>query len=435
MTNITLNIQQTFAVNSTSRITYVNAGAGTGKTTTLEARIEKIARNTLPWNIIILAFNNSIVNDIKDRLKKHISAKKVDKMQIYTIHAYALKIISKQVKMKNELLDQEKLVKFIRNTWNKYKKLNNYKRQSRTYNEKKTRQVIDIVLKCRENNSYIKQCSKEMQLFYRVFKQELKATKSYDFARIVKVAKNHIPSSNTPQYIFVDEFQDTSEARFNFIKALVGKNNYLFAAGDEDQQILEWCGVKNNNVNKLSQLYKEEFKEYKLEYSYRLTKTLAQKSNQLLRVFNSRISKTLIGANSARGSFNIKKFTSSSQEVNWCKNFIRNLLKSRVKAQDIAVLYRCENMMYSDIANMGIYQSTIHKAKGLEFEYVIIIGVEEGIFPRSNESIEEELRVLYVGMTRAKKSLTITYIDNAMRKLNNHTYIQVKKSTFLDYLK
>lgn len=99
MTNITLNIQQTFAVNSTSRITYVNAGAGTGKTTTLEARIEKIARNTLPWNIIILAFNNSIVNDIKDRLKKHISAKKVDKMQIYTIHAYALKIISKQVKM------------------------------------------------------------------------------------------------------------------------------------------------------------------------------------------------------------------------------------------------------------------------------------------------------------------------------------------------
>ena len=185
----------------------------------------------------------------------------------------------------------------------------------------------------------------------------------------------------------------------------------------------------------MSQLYKEEFKEYKLEYSYRLTKTLAQKSNQLLRVFNSRSSKTLIGANRARGSFNIKKFTSSSQEVNWCKNFIRNLLKSRVKAQDIAVLYRCENMMYSDIANMGIYQSTIHKAKGLEFEYVIIIGVEEGIFPRSNESIEEELRVLYVGMTRAKKSLTITYIDNAMRKLNNHTYIQVKKSTFLDYLK
>ena len=109
MTNINLNIQQLLAVNSTSRITYVNAGAGTGKTTTLEARIEKIAIKTAPWNIIVLAFNTSIVKDIKERLAKHISAKKVDKMQIYTIHAYALKILSKQVKIKNELLDQEKL--------------------------------------------------------------------------------------------------------------------------------------------------------------------------------------------------------------------------------------------------------------------------------------------------------------------------------------
>ncbi|MEI3533979.1 MAG: ATP-dependent helicase [Alphaproteobacteria bacterium] len=435
MTNINLNIQQLLAVNSTSRITYVNAGAGTGKTTTLEARIEKIARKTAPWNIIVLAFNTSIVKDIKERLAKHISAKKVDKMQIYTIHAYALKILSKQVKIKNELLDQEKLVKFIRNTWNKYKKLNHYKKQNRKDSDGKTQQVIDTVLKCRENNSYIKQCSKEMQLFYRAFKQELKKSKSFDFARIVKVATKYIPQSNTPQYIFVDEFQDTSETRFNFIKALVGNNNYLFAAGDEDQQILEWCGVKNNNVSKLYTLYQEELKEYKLEYSYRLTQTLAQKSNQLLGVFNNRISKILIGENKAYGQFYIRKFKDSNHELCWCKNIIHNLLRRNVKAKDIAVLYRCENMMYRDLDEMKVHQSTIHKAKGLEFEHVIIIGLEEGIFPRNTQSIEEDLRVLYVAMTRAKKSLTITYIDNAMRKLNNDTQMHVKKSRFLQYLK
>ena len=435
MTNINLNMQQLLAVNSTSRITYVNAGAGTGKTTTLEARIEKIAKKTAPWNIIVLAFNTSIVEDIKKKLATHISAKKVNKMQIYTIHAYALKILSTRVKIQNELLTQEKLIKFIRNAWNKYKKLNHYKKQNRKDSENKTRQVIDTVLKCRENNSYIKQCSKEMQLFYRAFKQELKTSKSYDFARIVKVATKYIPQSNAPQYIFVDEFQDTSETRFNFIKALVGDINYLFAVGDEDQQILEWCGVKNNNVNKLSQLYKEEFKEYRLEYSYRLTNILAQKSNQLLSMFNNRISKTLIGGNKTRGSFQIKKFTRTSKEVSWCKDFIYHLLQRNIKPQDIAVLYRCENMMSTDIAKMGVYQSTIHKAKGLEFEYVILIGVEEGIFSRNDEAIEEELRVLYVGMTRAKKGLTITYINNKMRKFNNGTYKQVKKSRFLEYLK
>lgn len=430
-----LNIQQLIAVNSTSRITYVNAGAGTGKTTTLEAKIEDVASKTAPWNIIVLAFNTSIVNDIKARLKKHISAKKVDKMQIYTIHAYALKILSQHVQIKNGLFTQEEQIKFIRSTWNKYKKLHHYKRQNRKDSEGKTRQVIDTVLKCRENKSYIKQCSPELKSFYEAFKSELKTSKSYDFARIVKVAKKYIKPSKVPQYIFVDEFQDTSEARFDFIKTLVGDFNYLFAAGDEDQQILEWCGVKNNNVNKLSQLYKEEFKEYKLEYSYRLTSILAQKSNQLLSMFNNRISKTLIGGNKVRGSFQIKKFTSSSKEESWCKGFIYNLLQRNIKPQDIAVLYRCENMMSSDVAKMGVYQSTIHKAKGLEFEYVILIGVEEGIFPRNNEAIEEELRVLYVGMTRAKKGLTITYINNKMRKLNKGTYIQVKKSRFLEYLK
>ena len=430
MTNITLNIQQTFAVNSTSRITYVNAGAGTGKTTTLEARIEKIARNTLPWNIIILAFNNSIVSDIKDRLKKHISAKKVDKMQIFTIHAYALKIISKQVKMQNELLDQEKLVKFIRNTWNKYKKLNNYKRQSRTYNEKKTRQVIDIVLKCRENNSYIKQCSKEMQLFYRVFKQELKATKSYDFARIVKVATKYIPQSNTPQYIFVDEFQDTSETRFNFIKALVGNNNYLFAVGDEYQQILEWSGVKNVNVSRLKRHYKQELSIYKLTYSYRLTPQLADISNRLLSFISDRkTTRKLRGCNNSKFTFDIKKFNSQKNETEWCIGYINELVKKGVNPKNIGVLYRNSNVIDQEVINTKVHCSTIHKAKGLEFDYVILLGLEDGVFPSKNSNVEEERRVLYVAITRAKKYLAITSLNDCYRNS-----IYVKGSSFLKYL-
>ena len=48
---------------------------------------------------------------------------------------------------------------------------------------------------------------------------------------------------------------------------------------------------------------------------------------------------------------------------------------------------------------------TIHQAKGLEFKYVFIVGVEEGFYPCSmsdNDTIEEERRILYVAITRAK---------------------------------
>ena len=55
---------------------------------------------------------------------------------------------------------------------------------------------------------------------------------------------------------------------------------------------------------------------------------------------------------------------------------------------------------------------TIHSAKGLEFENVFIIGLEEGLFPHTNslsshEEIEEERRLAYVAITRAKKNLEL----------------------------
>ncbi len=63
----------------------------------------------------------------------------------------------------------------------------------------------------------------------------------------------------------------------------------------------------------------------------------------------------------------------------------------------------------------GLHLMTIHSAKGLEFENVYLPGFEEGILPHEkslaegDQGVEEERRLLYVAMTRAKKALTVTY--------------------------
>lgn len=67
----------------------------------------------------------------------------------------------------------------------------------------------------------------------------------------------------------------------------------------------------------------------------------------------------------------------------------------------------------------GVTLMTIHSAKGLEFEVVFLIGMEEGIFPHQNslydpKEIEEERRLCYVGITRAKQRLILT---NAKRRI------------------
>jgi len=71
---------------------------------------------------------------------------------------------------------------------------------------------------------------------------------------------------------------------------------------------------------------------------------------------------------------------------------------------------------------------TIHASKGLEFDYLFVIGLEEGFFPLADADIEEERRLAYVAITRAKKELTLSY---AKSRYNRGSRDFLNKSRFL----
>ncbi len=77
--------------------------------------------------------------------------------------------------------------------------------------------------------------------------------------------------------------------------------------------------------------------------------------------------------------------------------------------------------------------STLHAAKGLEFPHVFLMGVEEGYLPHHNsidsDTVEEERRLMYVGITRAQQSLYISYTQ---QRTHYGDKIEIKPSRFLD---
>jgi DNA helicase-2/ATP-dependent DNA helicase PcrA len=82
----------------------------------------------------------------------------------------------------------------------------------------------------------------------------------------------------------------------------------------------------------------------------------------------------------------------------------------------------------------AIQMMTIHAAKGLEFDFVFVTGLEEGLFPHDNSlnddgGVEEERRLMYVAITRARKKLTLTHTQ--MRMLHGQTRYNIA-SRFLE---
>lgn len=73
--------------------------------------------------------------------------------------------------------------------------------------------------------------------------------------------------------------------------------------------------------------------------------------------------------------------------------------------------------LHSDLdvaSEQSVKCMSIHTAKGLEFDYVFVVGMEEGFFPliREESDLEEERRLAYVAFTRAKKHLSVSYVDS-----------------------
>lgn len=124
---------------------------------------------------------------------------------------------------------------------------------------------------------------------------------------------------------------------------------------------------------------------------------------------------------------NIKELRSVAREFENINEFLENIALIEAEQEKGGVIKK------EDREN-SVSLMTLHSAKGLEFKYVFIIGLEEGIFPHSRSledinQIEEERRLAYVGITRAKERLFLSF---SKRRLFYGDFVENPPSRFLE---
>lgn len=241
------------------------------------------------------------------------------------------------------------------------------------------------------------------------------------------------------QYLLVDEFQDVNNLQVEMIKLMLTQETQLFCVGDDWQSIY---GFRGSNVDCILNFDKnfKQAKTIKLNLNYRSTQSIVGASNEVIKHNKFKIQKEIFA--SKISSFKIVEYAGNNQDENvaFCVEKVRQLLKDGFKNDDVLFLYRRSKMYqsyYFALRNedLKVQGKTIHGAKGLEAKVVFIVGLTDGyggfpdiwledrifqvIKPANHDSLmEEERRLFYVAITRAKDQLyLITEKGNASRFL------------------
>jgi len=237
--------------------------------------------------------------------------------------------------------------------------------------------------------------------------------------------------------LLVDEYQDVSPDQIEFCKILTGASGYLFAVGDDDQAVYHFRGAEPRSIIDFSKDF-EKNKLIKLEVNYRSHQKILDHANFLFKNKSSEFQKVLISGLSFLDK-NIKTpkmrwFSNEVEEVRDVYLKIRKLLVRGVLEDEIVILARTNRMkeyFSYGLKQLGLKEEvgfyTIHAAKGLEWKVVFVVGLGQGLFPldRKNKlEQEEEIRLFYVAITRAKSILFVSGAKNRIWQGKRQVYKQ-----------
>ena len=272
-----------------------------------------------------------------------------------------------------------------------------------------------------------------LQALHESYIQELKDQDTIDFDDMIIRSMDAIGKGlYTPKwtYVLVDEFQDISTARMDLVKAIVehGPKPSLTVVGDDWQSIYRFSGGKLELTTRFKELV-GEYTSSKLQKTFRYNNSIADTAGLFI-MENPEQYKKQIETHTQVDSSQVYILDDKVGVRDGLYQRVTEVV-SKIKSQEanasIAIIGRYNYLLNESkaaLAQIDLKDNvsfwSFHKSKGLEADYCILIGFSQGKLGFPNDNIDlavveallpaldsyphsEERRLLYVGLTRAKK--------------------------------
>lgn len=346
-----LNTAQREAVSAPAQNLLILAGAGSGKTRVLIHRIAWLIQTQAvsPLEILAVTFTNKAASEMKTRAQ-NILNHPIQNMWIGTFHGIANRLLRTHyreagLKQNFEILDQTDQIRVIKQL---------FPNENETPTTSELRDIANQFNRWKDQGLRSKHIDTHGNApgyhhkLYEQYESHCNKESLVDFAELLLRA-HELWLNNQGildryrerfKHILVDEFQDTNDVQFAWLKILAGRENYVFAVGDDDQSIYSWRGAQVSNMYKFQQTF-ENVRTVSLERNYRSTENILNAANSVIKHNKARLGKSLWTESNKGDKIRviamINEFAEAQFVAEECYRWIR---REMYRPADIAILYR-----------------------------------------------------------------------------------------------
>jgi DNA helicase-2/ATP-dependent DNA helicase PcrA len=439
-----LDEQQRAAVEIAGGPLLIVAGPGTGKTRTVVARIAHQVRSRAvrPDQVLALAFTNQAADELASRILREVPGATAGAPLVTTFHGLGLRLLAGMSGREPRLVDDEQRLELVKRA------------AGGGIPERVARAIVGRISLSKQSCDPWEVLSGDQELLPVIarYQEALDergvldvddlVLRPYQMLATDPPAASRLASRWTA--ISVDEYQDVNDVQAALIELLAPSGAGLCAIGDPDQAIYGFRGARPGHFQRFADSF-EGTTVVRLDTSYRLTDQVLLAARSVLGGEGPRcalrpgppvelVTCPTAASEAEQLVVRIERIVGGTSHFAVDSGRGGEAEQGDVGFGDIAVLCRTRAQhpaLLEALARSGIpchavgedephdprsqkvAIMTMHAAKGREFEVVFVTGIEEGLLPLERDGLrsdpEEERRLLYVAMTRARRLLVLSH--------------------------